>query len=117
MASRLRSNRQRNLPNNACENEQPAQAMALALIRQEEASETDQSGERHSDLARGVHVLFPQRFAPMSLVLHDRSVSLREAFVVGRSRVGEKQEQSKNKDGLVGNYFGRARPSGRRAPE
>jgi hypothetical protein len=78
----LRSDRQRNLPNNACENEQPAQAAAFALIRQEEASEADKSGERHSDLANRVHALFPRRFQPMSLVLHDRSQGLPEAFVV-----------------------------------
>jgi hypothetical protein len=34
-------------------------------------------------LASRVHVLFPQRFHPMSLVLHDRSVSLPEALVGG----------------------------------
>jgi hypothetical protein len=45
-------------------------------------------------------------------------VSLPEAFVVGRNRLGEKQEQSKNKNVLVGNYLERAPPSGgRRAPE
>jgi hypothetical protein len=92
--------------------------MALALVRQEQASKADQSGERHSDLASRVHGLFPPRFQPMSPVLHCRSVSLPEAFVVGRSRLGEKQEQSKNKNVLVGNYLERAPPSGgRRAPE
>jgi hypothetical protein len=48
-------------------------------------------------LASRVHVLFPQRFQPMSLVPHNRSQSLPEAFVVRGKRVGEKQEQSKNK--------------------
>lgn len=111
--ARLRSNRQRDLPNKACENEQPAQAMALALIRQEEASEADQNGERHSDLASRVHVLFPQRFQPMSLALHDRSQSLPEAFVVRETRLGEKQEQSKNKNGSLGNFLSSALPRGR----
>lgn len=86
--------------------------MALALIRQEEASEADQNGERHSDLASRVHVLFPQRFQPMSLALHDGSQSLPEAFVVRETRLGEKQEQSKNKNGSLGNFLSSALPPG-----
>jgi hypothetical protein len=74
--------------------------MAVALVRQKEAAEADECGQRHGDLTSSVHVSFPQHFPPMTLARDDRFRSLREAFVVGRITVGEKQEQNKNKIGL-----------------
>jgi hypothetical protein len=52
-----------------------------------------------SDLTGSVHVSFPQHFPPMTR--RRRSLSKpREAFVTGGTRIGEKQEQNKNKIGL-----------------
>jgi hypothetical protein len=41
----------------------------------------------------------------MSLVPHDRSQSLPEAFVGVGTRLGEKQEQSKNKNGILVDFY------------
>jgi hypothetical protein len=98
-AKGARSDRQRDLAHEAGENEQAAQAVAVALVRQEEAAEADQDGERHRDLASAIHVLFFLSFPHMTLARDDRCLSLPEAFVVGGMGVGEKQEQSKNKIG------------------
>jgi hypothetical protein len=73
--------------------------VALALIRQEQATEADKRGERHSDLTSSVHVSFPQPYPPINVAGDDRFLSLLEAFVFGRRRLGEKREQSKNKIG------------------
>jgi hypothetical protein len=40
---------------------------------------------------------FPSGFPPMSLVPHDRSQSLPEAFVVRGKRLGEKQDKARIK--------------------
>jgi hypothetical protein len=40
--------------------------MAVTLVRQKEAAEADERGERNSDLTSGVHVSFPQHFPPMT---------------------------------------------------
>ena len=98
-AKGARSDRQRDLAHEAGENEQAAQAVAVTLVRQEEAAEADEDGERHRDLASGIHVLFLLSFPHMTLARDDRLLSLPEAFVFGGMRVGEKQEQSKNKIG------------------
>jgi FkbM family methyltransferase len=66
-AERHRSDRQRDLPDKAGENEHAAEAVALALIRQEQATEADERGERHSDLTSSVHLSFPQLARPMNL--------------------------------------------------
>ena len=42
-----RSDRQRDLPDQTGQNEQSAQAMAVALVRQKEAAEADPCGEGH----------------------------------------------------------------------
>jgi hypothetical protein len=97
LLERLPSDRQRDLPDKAGENEHAAQAVALALIRQEQATEADERGERHSDLTSSVHVLFPQSYPPINVAGDDCFLSLLEAFVFGRRRLGEKREQSKNK--------------------
>jgi hypothetical protein len=112
-AKGARSDRERDLPDQTGENKQPAQAVAVALVRQKEAAEADQCGERHGDLTSSVHVSFPQCLPPMTLATNDRFQSLREAFVVGGTIVGEKQEQSKNKIALPAKFMrvvGRARP-------
>ena len=70
---RLRSDRQRDLTNNACENEQSAQAMAFAFVREEQPSEADQRGKGYGDLASSVHVSFPQRFPTTSPIRRDCS--------------------------------------------
>src|ERR1700722_9059614 len=44
------SDRQRDLPDQTGENEQSAEAVAVALVRQKEAAEADQCGEGHGDL-------------------------------------------------------------------
>jgi hypothetical protein len=95
------SDRQSDLAHQTGENEHAAQAVALALIRQEQTTEADERGERHSDLTSSVHVSFPQHFPPMNRAIHNRSPGLRqsglrEAFVFGLIAIGEKQEQSKN---------------------
>ena len=97
-----RSDRQCDFPHTAGENEQSAQAVTVPLVSQKEAAEADQCGKRHSDLTGSVHVSFPQHFPPMALAGDDRFRSLREAFVVGGTKIGEKQEQSKNKIGVTG---------------
>jgi hypothetical protein len=74
--------------------------MAVALVRQEQAAEADKRGERYSDLTSCIHVLFPSAFSPMNLVRHDRSLGLRETFVLGLRTLGEKQEHSKHKSGF-----------------
>jgi hypothetical protein len=107
------SDRQRDLPDQTGENEQSAQAVAVALVRQKEAAEADQCGEGHGDLTSSVHVPFPQHFPPMTLARNDRFRSLREAFVAGGMIVGEKQEQSKNKIGLPAKIHSR---NGRGSP-
>src|SRR6202020_3635772 len=86
-SERLRSGRQRDLPDKAGENEHAAQAVALALIRQEQATEADERGERHSDLTSSVHVLFPQSYPPINVAGDDCFLILLEAFVFGRRRV------------------------------
>ena len=43
----------------------------------------------------------------MNLARADRFLSLPVAFVVGGMRVGEKQEQSKNKIGVIGKIHAR----------
>jgi hypothetical protein len=93
---RSRSNRERDLSHQTRENERAAQAVAVAVVCEEEAAEADECGERDSDLTSSVHVSFPQPFPPMSGAGNDRWLSLREAFVVGLTGIGEKQEQSKN---------------------
>jgi hypothetical protein len=97
----VRSDRQCDFAHKAGENEHAAQAVAVALVRQKEAAEADQCGERHGDFTNGVHVSFPQCLRPMTPARDDRLRGLREAFVVGRMTIGEKQEQSKNKIGVT----------------
>jgi hypothetical protein len=58
-----RSDRKRDLPDKADENETAAKPMARAFIRQEDATEADQRSKRDSDLTGSVHVLVPRRFA------------------------------------------------------
>jgi hypothetical protein len=70
--NRPQSDRQRDLPDQASENEQAAQAVALTLIRKEQATEADERGEGYSNLASSVHVSFPQHLQPMNLATHDR---------------------------------------------
>ena len=96
-----RSDRQCDFPHTAGENEQSAQAVTVPLVSQKEAAEADQCGERHGDLTGSVHVSFPQHFPPMTLARDDRFRSLREAFVIGGTSIGEKQEQIKNKIGVT----------------
>jgi hypothetical protein len=92
-----RSDRQRHFPHQAGENEQAAQAVAVALVRQEEAAEADQCSERHSDLTSSVHVSFPQCFPPMNLGRDDRFLSLREAFVIGGIWIGGSMNKARIK--------------------
>jgi len=54
-----RLDRQRDFPDKAGENQPAAQAVAGAFIRQKDATEADQRGERHSDLTSSVHVSIP----------------------------------------------------------
>ncbi len=107
---RSRSNRQRDLADKSGENEQSAQAAAVAFLRQEKPAKADDRGKRDGDLASGVHVLFPQQFPPLSLAIHRCYGSLPEAVVIGGITIGEKQEQSKNKIASWAIFF-RARRS------
>ena len=71
--------------------------MALALIRQEQATEAHERGERHSDLSSSVHVSFPQSYPPINVAGDDRFLSLLEAFVFGRRRLGENENKARIK--------------------
>ena len=97
----------------AGEDKKAAQAVAVTLVRQEEAAEADHCGQRHGDLTSSVHVSFPLYLPPMTPARDDRFRSLREAFVVGGLIVGEKQEQIKDEIGVPAKFLpavGRARP-------
>ena len=81
----------------------PLEAMAVALVRQEQAAEADECGEGDGDLTSGVDVSFPDLRAP-----HRLSAGLRGACVeierLGTvPTIGEKQEQTRRKS-AVGDF-------------
>jgi hypothetical protein len=64
LARPARSDREGDLSDQAGEDKRAAQAVALALIRQEKATEADERNERHSDLTSGIHVMFLRACRP-----------------------------------------------------
>jgi len=96
-ASGASSDRQRDFPHETGENEQAAQAVAVALVGQKEAGEADEGGDRHRDLTSSVHVLFPRCLPPINLARDDRFRSLPEAFVIGGIRLGRNKNKARIK--------------------
>jgi hypothetical protein len=72
--------------------------MAGPLVRQEDATEADQPGQRHSDFTNGVHVLPPTSYHRLAVIGLER---FGRKEIGSGSNIGEKQEQSKNKKGLL----------------
>src|SRR6202161_2403636 len=96
-ASGASSDRQRDFPHETGENEQAAQAVAVALVGQKEAGEAGEGGGAPRDLTSSVHVLFPRCLPPINLARDDRFRSLPEAFVIGGIRLGRNKNKARIK--------------------
>ena len=94
-AKRLRSDRQRDLAHNASEDKEAAQAVAVAVVRQEQAAEADERGGVTAIWPAEFMFCFPS-FQPMTRLITIALAGLPEAFVSGPRTIGEKEEQSKN---------------------